>query len=114
MESAKDEDPGSPGVNFRGEQRCNATHPSTTDPDSVLHRKAPGKEARLCFGGHILMENRNGLCADFPLHNPITASEPAMAIRQIDAHMKLHQGVKVKTVGGGQRLSSKGICQRVP
>jgi transposase len=99
MQSAKDQDPGNPSVNFRGERRRNDTHQSTTDPDSVLYRKASGKEARLTFGGHILMENRNGLCADFTLHNPITTGEPAMALQQIHAHQKLHQGVTVKTVG---------------
>jgi len=99
VKSAKDEDPGNPSVNFRGEKRCNDTHQSTTDPESVLYRKAQGKEAKLCFGGHILMENRNGLCADFTLHNPITESEPALALKQMDAHEQLHQGVTVKTVG---------------
>lgn len=99
VQSAKDEDPGNPTINFRGEQRRNDTHQSTTDPESVLYRKANGKEARLCFGGHILMENRNGLCADFTLHNPITEPEPVMALRQIQAHRTLHEGVQVKTVG---------------
>jgi len=46
---------------FRGERRRNDTHASTTDPDARLFRKGPGKEARLCFIGHALMENRNGL-----------------------------------------------------
>ena len=99
VKSAKDEDAGNPTINFRGEQRRNDTHQSTSDPESVLYRKASGKEAKLCFGGHILMENRNGLCADFTLHNPITESEPAMAVKQMDAQEKLHQGVEVKTVG---------------
>src|SRR5215213_3736027 len=70
INSAKDDDPGNPTVNFRGEKRKNDTHQSTTDPDSVLYRKGHGKEARLCFGGHLLMENRHGLCAEFTLHNP--------------------------------------------
>ena len=48
--AAKEEDPGNPTINFRGEPRRNATHQSTTDPASVLYRKASGKEARLCFG----------------------------------------------------------------
>ena len=109
VQSSKDEDPGNPSVNFRGEQRRNDTHRSTTDPDSVLYRKAQGKEARLCFGGHILMENRHGLCADFTLHNPITASEPMMAVQQIDAHAKLHPGVKVKTVGADKGYHQKGF-----
>jgi transposase len=49
---------------FRGERRKNDTHASTTDPDARLFRKGPGKEARLCFMGHALMENRNGLIVD--------------------------------------------------
>jgi transposase len=48
-------------VNFRGETRSNATHVSTTDPDARLYRKGAGKEAKLCFMGHALMENRSGL-----------------------------------------------------
>lgn len=46
---------------FHGEKRSNDTHASTTDPDARLFRKGPGKEAKLCFMGHALMENRNGL-----------------------------------------------------
>jgi transposase len=48
-------------VNFRGEKRSNVTHASTTDRDAKLYRKGPGKEAKLCFMGHGLMENRSGL-----------------------------------------------------
>lgn len=58
-------DPPGPGRNgerdFHGERRKNDTHASTTDSDARLFRKGPGKEARLCFMGHALMENRNGL-----------------------------------------------------
>ena len=32
-----------------------------TDPDARLYRKGQGKEAKLCFMGHAVMENRNGL-----------------------------------------------------
>jgi transposase len=46
---------------FHGQKRCNETHASTTDPDARLYRKGRGKEAKLCFMGHALMENRNGL-----------------------------------------------------
>ncbi len=70
MKSFKPKDPGQAGpsdggrngpANFRGEKRSNATHRSTTDPDARLYRKGPGMEARLCFIGHRLMENRSGL-----------------------------------------------------
>src|SRR5688572_22224928 len=51
-----DDDPGNPSVDFRGEKRSNKTHWSTTDPDARLMRKGEGKEARLVFMGHALME----------------------------------------------------------
>lgn len=51
-------------VDFRGERRTNDTHESTTDEEAKLMRKGKGKEAKLSYGGHALMENRNGLCVD--------------------------------------------------
>jgi len=51
-------------ADFRGQKRSNDTHQSTTDPDARLYRKGPGMEARLCFIGHGLMENRSGLIVD--------------------------------------------------
>lgn len=107
IQSAKDEDPGNPSVDFRGEKRRNDTHQSTTDPESVLYRKAGGKEAKLCFGAHLLMENRHGLCADFTLHNPITESEPVMALQQLDEHTQLHGGTAPQTVGADKNYHQK-------
>jgi transposase len=49
------------GANFHGQKRKNDTHASTTDPDSRLYRKAAGREAKLSYMGHALMENRHGL-----------------------------------------------------
>ncbi|MGH9806651.1 MAG: IS5 family transposase [Terriglobia bacterium] len=49
------------GTNFHGQKRKNDTHASTTDPDSRLYRKAAGREAKLCYMGHAVMENRHGL-----------------------------------------------------
>jgi transposase len=49
------------GANFHGQKRKNDTHASVTDPDSRLYRKAAGREAKLCYMGHVTMENRNGL-----------------------------------------------------
>src|ERR1700683_5336203 len=51
-------------TDFHGQKRSNKTHASTTDPKARLYRKGPGKEAKLCFMGHALMENRNGLIVD--------------------------------------------------
>jgi transposase len=58
------DDPGNPTVNFHGETRKNDTHQSTTDPDAQLYRKGPGKEAKLAYLGHVLLENRHGLVAN--------------------------------------------------
>ena len=55
------DDPGNPTVDFHGERRRNDTHQSTTDPDARLYRKGPGREAKLCYMGHVVMENRHGL-----------------------------------------------------
>jgi transposase len=58
------DDPGNPTVNFHGERRRNATHASTTDPQALLYRKGAGREATLCYQGHVLMANRHGLAVD--------------------------------------------------
>jgi transposase len=58
------DDPGNPTINFRGEQRTNDTHQSTTDPDARLYKKSTGAEAKLAYLGHLLMENRHGLIVD--------------------------------------------------
>ena len=53
-----------PEVNFHGQKRSNLTHASSTDPEARLARKGLGKEAKLSFAGHLLMENRHGLAVD--------------------------------------------------
>jgi len=53
-----------PDVSWHGQKRGNATHRSQTDPEALLARKGKGKEAHLCHSGHVLMENRYGLCID--------------------------------------------------
>src|SRR4030095_3916144 len=58
------DDPRNPTVNFHGERRSNTTHASTTDPQALLYRKGDRREAKLCYQGHVLMENRHGLAVD--------------------------------------------------
>jgi transposase len=50
-----------PHVDFRGKERKNDTHESTTDPDARLYRKGSGQESKLSYLGHVVMENRHGL-----------------------------------------------------
>lgn len=85
--------PSNPEVDFKGEKRSNETHRSRTDPESVLYRKGPGKEAKLCFGAHALMENRNGLLAAIDIYNPVETSEPDMALDQMEALARAEQGL---------------------
>lgn len=70
-------------VDFRGQRRSNATHHSTTDGEAELLRKGLGKEAKLCFGCHVLMENRNGLCVDVEVDRA-TTKETDVAQRMLD------------------------------
>ncbi len=51
-------------VDFHGEPRKNDTHASGTDPEARLWRKGPGHEAKLCYMGHVLMDNKHGLIRD--------------------------------------------------
>jgi transposase len=62
--TAPPDDPGNPTVNFHGESRRNDTHQSTTDPDARLARKGQGREAKLSYAGHVLLDNRHGLVAN--------------------------------------------------
>jgi IS5 family transposase len=82
-----DEPPG-PGRNaernFHGEKRSNETHESTTDPEAKLYRKGDGQPAKLCFMGHVLMENRNGLLVAARLDEATGTAEREEALALID------------------------------
>jgi hypothetical protein len=67
-------------VDFHGQKRSNQTHQSTTDPDARLARKGKGKEAKLCYGVSLLMENRHGLIVGVQLHDPPREREAALAL----------------------------------
>lgn len=86
----KDGEPPAPGggrnreADFHGQKRTNETHASTTDPDARLYRKGPGKEAKLSFMGHALMENRNGLVVDACLTEANGHAERIAALHLIE------------------------------
>jgi transposase len=94
----RDEEPptgggGNPTVNFHGQRRRNDTHRSTTDPDARLYRKGAGREARLGYLGHVLMEHRSGLIVR-------THVTPADGYGERDAAL-----VMVQQVPGRQRIT---------
>jgi hypothetical protein len=80
-------------ANFRGERRSNDTHASTTDPEARLYRKGLGKEAKLCFMGHALMENRNGLLVDACLTQADGQAERIAALHMIEPRADRPQAI---------------------
>ena len=73
-------------ADFRGEKRSNETHQSTTAPEARLYRKGSDMEARLCFIGHTLMENRSGLLVDACLSEADGHAERVAALHMIEPH----------------------------
>jgi Transposase DDE domain len=80
-------------ADFHGKKRSNDTHASTTDPESRLYRKGPGQEAKLCFMGHALMENRNGLVVDACLTPANGHSERVAALYMIEPRADRPQAI---------------------
>lgn len=79
------DDPGNPTVNFHGERRSNATHQSTTDPDARLARRGDGKEAKLAYLAHVLLENRHGLVANVCATEASGTAEREAAVLLVEA-----------------------------
>lgn len=84
-----DQTPSGPGrnaqVDWKGKARSNDTHASTTDPDSRLFRKSHNTAASLCYQGHALMENRNGLIVSGMVTHADGYGERAAALAMLDA-----------------------------
>ena len=76
--------PGNPGIDFHGERRQNDTHQSTTDPEARLARKGPGKEARLCYAAHVLMDNRCGLAVNGRVTEASGRAEVEAALKLVE------------------------------
>ncbi|MGE4218973.1 MAG: IS5 family transposase [Alphaproteobacteria bacterium] len=81
---------------FHGETWSNETHRSTTDADARLYRQGRNKEARLCYLGHALMENRNGLVVDGLVSRATGEAErlaaEAMLLRRRNRHRRITLG----------------------
>ena len=70
-----------PTADFKGEKRSNETHASTTDDQARLFKKSAGDKSRLCYMGHALMENRNGLVVDVETTQATGKSEREAALK---------------------------------
>jgi transposase len=96
-----------PEVDFHGEKRLNRTHASTTDPEARLFKKGKGKEARLCFMGHVLMENRHGLVVSPRLTAATGTAEREAAVGLVEAVPGRHR----ITVGGDKAYDTQEFVQ---
>ncbi len=80
--------PQGPGRNgerdFHGQKRSNETHASTTDPDARLYKKSDGQPSRLCYMGHVLMENRHGLAVSATLTHATGTAEREATLVMLD------------------------------
>jgi len=94
-------------VDFRGEKRSNATHASTTDPDARLYKKSPGTGAMLCFMGHALMENRNGLIVQGDLTRADGYAERKAALDMI--HRQSPGSTRRLTLGADKGYDAGGF-----
>jgi transposase len=101
------DDPGNPTVNFHGESRRNDTHQSTTDPDAQLARKGAGKEAKLSYAGHVLLDNRYGLVANVCVTPATGTAEREAAVLLLGA--VAHGG----TVGGDKGFDVPSFVAQV-
>jgi transposase len=88
-------------ADFHGQKRSNETHTSTTDPDARLYRKGAGKEAKLCFIGHGLMENRSALLVDTCLTPADGHAERVAALHMIEPRADRPRSI---TLGGDKNF----------
>jgi transposase len=95
-------------VDFHGQKRSNATHVSTTDPEARLYRKGNGKEAKLSYLGHTLMENRTGLIVKASVTAVSGYAEREAAIAMIESH---RSGRRRLTLGADKGYDAAGFVK---
>jgi transposase len=105
----KDDDPGNPTVDFHGERRRNDTHQSSTDPEALLARKGKGKESKLSYAAHVLMENRHGLAVNCCVTQATGRAEPEAALAMV-AEIP---GWKRVTLGADKGYDRKELVQEM-
>lgn len=100
--------PSNPAASFHGQTRTNETHESSTDPEAKLYKKGEGQRAQLCYGGHALMENRNGLLVDFRISEAIGTTERDQALFMLVEELP---GTKPITVGADKGYDTKEFVE---
>src|SRR5262249_53771699 len=87
----------------------NATHQSTTDPEARLARKGAGKEAKLSYAGHVLMENRNGIAVQGCVTQTTGRAEPEAAMALVEKIPGWHR----VTLGADKGYDCKELVQEL-
>jgi transposase len=103
------DDPGNPSVDFHDEKRSNETHESKTDPEAKLARKGKGKEAKLAYSQHALMENRNGLLVELQIAPATGTAERDTAIAMLDDYLP---GSSRITLGGDKGYDTRDFIAK--
>ena len=100
--------PSNPDVDFKGQRRSNLTHFSRTDPEALMARKGLGKETKMCFAGHVLMENRHGLVVGLELTRASGISEREAATQMLK---RLRERVRRRrlTLGADKGYDTQGF-----
>jgi transposase len=96
-------------VDFHGQKRSNQAHQSTTDPDARLFKKSSGSEAKLCYLGHLLTENRHGLVVDAEVTLATGTAEREAALRMVQTKA----GSRRITVGGDKNFDTHDFVTRL-
>jgi transposase len=107
----KSGDPGNPTIDFHGEKRSNDTHQSTTDPEAQLFRKGKGKESKLSFMGHVLIENRHGLVIT-TRYTQATGRAEREAAEEMISEVKGGRKIHV-TLGGDKNYDTTDFVDRM-
>lgn len=97
-------------ADWRGKKRSNETHASTTDPEARLYRKSVNTAARLCFSGHLLMENRSALIVDAELTTADGYAERSTALEMLG---RLPKTKRRRTVGADKGYDTRGFVDDV-
>lgn len=92
---------------FRGQRRSNDTHESKTDPEAKLMRKGSGREAKLCYAAHALMENRNGLLVALAISEANGTCERETAVSMLEEH-----AAASATVGADRAYDTRDFVAR--
>ncbi len=99
-----------PAVDFHGQHRTNETHVSWTDPEARLARKGQGQETRLCYAGHLLMENRSGLILDVLVTQATGTAEREAALVLLDRRQTPRKRV---TLGADKGYDTRAFVEEL-